>query len=172
MTFSCLPTPVALPSGGGLNSSWYCSSPWMASVEKLAKRAITRMTRTQRVRYATCSAFVRCKTHKPSKGALMSFPASVFVVWVNKSCSLCDWPFLAQAVATGLCRQSSGQPLCQIYLKMCNYQKTTMPNTLSATSGLSWLLQTKPNNSYKGESPISASGLSWLLWTKSNNTLL
>ena len=30
-TFSCLPTPVALPSGGGLNSWWYCSSSWLAS---------------------------------------------------------------------------------------------------------------------------------------------
>ena len=65
----------------------------------------------------------KMQTHKPSKGMLMSFPASVFVVWVNKSCSLCDQPFLAQAVATGLCGQSSGQPLCQSYLKMCNYQK-------------------------------------------------
>ena len=107
--------------------------------------------------YSDDSRLKDFKTHKPSKGMLMSFPASVFVVWVNKSCSLCDRPFLAQAVATGLCGRSSGQPLCQSYLKTCNYQKTTMSDTLSATSGAchGYYGQSLTTHCYKGELLVS-----------------
>ena len=72
----------------------------------------------------------KMQPHKPSKGVLISFQASVFVVWVNKSCSLCDQPFLAQALSFV---DKAAVSLCVSYLNMCNYQKTTVPNTLSTT---------------------------------------